>query len=424
MALHRSPSSGRFLGGRGVALLIAVVVSFLSLGFLVPLYSLYARDAVGASSAQVGLMASAFLVAGLVSAPVVGLLADRFGHGRVLWMALLAHAVIIVGYIAATRPYHLLVLRALEGAAAMGVLPPARALMNGFAPRRRQAEALGLVSAAELVGILVGPALGAFLASFAGFTGSFLVSAGGLALVAVWVFVVLPPRAESLPDAQALAGGASHAFSARLTIAYTLRALLSVPQGVATAVWSLYMADRGAAVPLIGLSFTTFALPAILAAPVAGRISDRHGRFWPLVAGLAGSASVYCLYGFALSPLTIVALSLVEGTGAAVARSSLDGFLADSIPPGMRGRVQANFSAADIGGALIGATGAGLVYRAGPGVPFAVEGLLLLALTGLLFLPPLSRSLQGPSRRRSDRGATPSPSSGASDDQTPGSVID
>jgi MFS family permease len=418
----RSRPSGRFLGGRGVALLIAVVISFLSLGFLVPLYSLYARDAIGASSAQIGLMASAFLVAGLVSAPVVGLLADRLGHGRVLWMALLTHAVIVVGYIAATRPHHLLVLRVLEGAAAMGVLPPARALMNGFAPRHRQAEALGLVSAAELMGILVGPALGAFLASFVGFTGSFLVSASGLALVAVWVFVVLPPRAESLPDAQA--GAASRAFTPRLTIAYVLRALLSVPQGVATAVWSLYMADRGAPVPVIGLSFTTFALPAILAAPVAGRISDRHGRFWPLVAGLAASAAVYCLYGFPLSPLAIVALSLVEGSGAAVARSSLDGFLADSIPPGMRGRVQANFSAADIGGALIGATGAGFLYRSGPGVPFAVEGVLLLALAGFLFLPPLSRSLQGSSRLRSDVGATPSPSGGGCDNQTPGSLVD
>jgi MFS transporter, DHA1 family, multidrug resistance protein len=386
---------GRLLGGKVAALLVAVGISFLSLGFLFPLYSLYAREAIGATSTEIGLMASTFLVAGFLSAPAIGSLADRFGHGRVLWIALGTHAILVLGYVAAREPQHLLVLRALEGVSAMGVLPPARALMNGLAPGHRQGEALGLVSSAEMAGILLGPAVGAVLASQVGLTGSFIVSGTGLGVVSAWAFFALPKRGEeSDADSTRFFGAAMEAFTAPLITTYLLRLLLSVPQGVATAVWSLYMADRGASLPLIGLSFTTFALPAILAAPAAGRVSDRHGRFWPIVAGLMFSGSIYIAYGFPLMPVVVVLLSLGEGTGAAAARSSVDGLLADWIPRGMTGRVQANFGAADIAGALLGASVGGILYGVGPGVPFLIEGLLVVLAAGLLFLPPVRRLLR------------------------------
>jgi DHA1 family multidrug resistance protein-like MFS transporter len=385
------------LGGKVAALLVAVGISFLSLGFLFPLYSLYAREAIGANSTEIGLMASTFLVAGFLSAPAIGSLADRLGHGRVLWIALATHSLVVLGYIAARKPEHLLGLRALEGVAAMGVLPPARALMNGMAPRHRQGEAMGLMSSAEMAGVLLGPAVGAVLASQVGFTGSFLVSGMGLGLVSAWVFFVLPTGgAETEVGSTKLLGATRKAFTPPLITAYLLRLLLSVPQGVATAVWSLYMADRGASLLLIGLSFTTFALPAILAAPAAGRISDRHGRFWPIVAGLVSSGAIYSAYGFPLMPVIIVLLSLGEGTGAAAARSSVDGLLADSVPSGIRGRVQANFGAADIAGALLGASGGGILYTVGPGIPFLLEGLLMILVAGLLFVPAVSRLLHRP----------------------------
>ena len=51
------------------------------------------------------------------------------------------------------------------------------------------------------------------------------------------------------------------AFTRPLTLTYILQAALGMSGGVIITVWSLYMVDRGASLPLIGLSYSTYALP-------------------------------------------------------------------------------------------------------------------------------------------------------------------
>jgi len=151
------------------------------------------------------------------------------------------------------------------------------------------------------------------------------------------------------------------------------------------------MHDRGASLPLIGLSFTTLALAASVLALVAGRVADRYGRWRPLLAGLVLSGAVYCVYGLRLPPEWIVALALVEGAGLAVARIATDGFLADHVPPGIPGRIHALFSAAGTAGSLVGATVSGLLYTVEPGMPLLAMGVLYLLVPVALLVVPARR---------------------------------
>jgi len=82
----------------------------------------------------------------------------------------------------------------MEGIASVSVLPPTRALMNTLAPRSRQGEALGLLSAAQTMGILIGPAVGAVLASQTGYTLSFVIASMPLALAAIVTIIFLPSQ--------------------------------------------------------------------------------------------------------------------------------------------------------------------------------------------------------------------------------------
>lgn len=379
-------------------LLVAAIVgiSFLGLGFVTPLRALYGRE-IGASSGEIGLMASAAMLTGFIAAPGLGWLTDRVGARPMLAVGVLAHAVLVLAYIPVQDPVLLIALRGLEGIAIVAVLPPARALMNGVAPKTRQGEALGLLGSAQMVGILMGPAIGTMMASKAGYTDSFLVASVPLFLASVAAWVFLPRGAHGEAGGRMSVPVTNGAlFRPAMLLVYGLTAVWGLTGGVIQAIWSIYMLDRGASLPVIGLSYTTYALPAGLMGPLAGRISDRWGRFWPIVGGLLVCAVIYIVFGLPITPFWLVVISAVEGFAAAFAQSALDGLLADVMPAGGRGKAQANYSAAQTGGSFIGATAAGFLYAISPGAPFTIDGVIYLVTVVALFLPVLGRLFPAP----------------------------
>jgi MFS family permease len=374
-------------------LIIIVGVSFLGLGLVMPLRALYGRQ-IGASSTEIGLMTTSFLLAGFLATPGIGWLSDRFGYKNVLWIGLLLHAVLMLAYIFVQDPVMLIGLRGLEGVASVSVLPPTRAMMNTLAPRGRQGEALGLLSAAQTTGILIGPAVGALLASQTGYTPSFIIASIPLVLAAVVTIIFLPNQGKR--DAVSSASGQRTAFAGLFTrpllLTYALQIVLMISNGVVMAIWSLYMLDRGASLPLIGLSYTTFALPIIFIAPFSGRLSDRYGRYWLFLSGLSLTGVIFCIYSLpSVTAWPIIFISIAEGIVTSIARTSLDGLLADVIPSEARGKVQANYSAAGLLGNLLGATAAGFLYGWSPGLPFFIEGMMLLGASLVLLLPGVAR---------------------------------
>ncbi|HEY7984880.1 MAG TPA: MFS transporter [Ktedonobacterales bacterium] len=376
-----------------------VGVSFLGIGFVMPLRALYAQR-VGASSVEIGLMASVALLTASLAAPPVGRLTQRFGPRKVLWVGVLCHAALVLLYIPAQQPLLLIGLRGLEGIAIVAVLPPARALMNTLAPAHRQGEALGLIGSAQMVGILMGPAAGALLASQVGYTPAFLCAGGTLLLGAALAWLLLPAGQAVAPagaePANAPARSAS-LFTPALWLCYALAAIFAVTTGLVNSIWAIYLSARGASLPLIGLTYTAYAVPTGLLAPFAGRISDRAGRYWPIVAALAVYAATYVVFGLPIAPIWFAILSAVEGVPAALSRGANDGLLADVLPRGQAARAQANYAAAGTSGSFVGALLGGLLYGAGQGVPFIAAG-ALFAVAALGVLTPAVARLFPPAR--------------------------
>ena len=355
---------------------------------------------------EIGLMASSFLVAGLLATPAMGRLTDRFGPGRVLWVGVALHGLFVLAYIPAQHPFLLIGLRALEGIAAAAVLPPARALVNAFAPSQRQGEALGLLNASQMAGMLLGPAVGAFLAGAThSYNAAFALGSIPLFLGAIAARLLLPAErrpthplsSETVPRRGLrlrLPLGRHPArsilFTRPLMLTYALQLLLGLSGGVGMAAWTLYMADRGSSVYLIGLSYTTYALPSILLAPFLGRLSDRYGRYWPAIIGLLGFGVVFSAYKLPLSPLAIVLVSLLEGLPSSLVSGAVGGLLADVTPSEARGRAQANFSAAGTLGSLLSATFAGAFYALDAGLPFLLVGVVYIVAALCLLAPGLA----------------------------------
>jgi MFS family permease len=395
----RAPASERVYTPAILALATIVGISFLGVGFVLPLRALYAQR-IGASSVEVGLMASVALLTGFLAAPGIGWLSDRFGPRNVFWVGVLCHALLVLLYIPVRDPLLLIAVRGLEGIAIVAVLPPARALMNRLAPPSRQGEALGLLGSAQMVGILMGPVVGTLLASQVGYTPAFLVASAPLFAGAACARFLLPDQPQRshphLEDAGApTARGAL--FTPAMWLCYGLTAVLAVTNGLIASVWSIYMLRVGASLPVIGLTYTAFAVPTMLLTPLAGRVSDRRGRYWPALLALVVYAGIYFVFGLPLAPVWFVIFSFLEGFPAAFSRSAADGLLADVMPSGAHGKAQANYGAASTGGSFIGATAAGFLYALAPGVPFTAASGLFLVTAGVLFVPAVARLF--PARR-------------------------
>ncbi|HEY7414645.1 MAG TPA: MFS transporter [Ktedonobacteraceae bacterium] len=372
-------------------LILIVGISFMGLGFMMPLRAAYGRQ-IGASSIELGFMASVFLLAAFCASPFVGELADRFGYRRILAIGLFCHMLLMLAYILVQNPFLLIALRIVEGIASASVLPPARALVNVMAPSTRQGEALGVISAAQAVGILLGPMAGTVLASAVSYELAFLLA--GVSLGLAFVAALFLPGVERDSEAGEHDFSLLHfrgLFTRPLLLAYLLQLVQQGMQGVLAAVWTIYMLDRGASLPVIGLTFVTFALPLVVLTPLIGRLSDRYGRYHLTVVGLLLYSVIYIIYSLQLSPFWLVIMSVVEGLAVSIIQGGVNGLLADVTPGGVKGKVQANFNAAGTLGGFFGATVAGFLYAWQPGIPFAAAGIVgLLALTGL-FVPAVVR---------------------------------
>jgi predicted MFS family arabinose efflux permease len=93
--------------------------------------------------------------------------------------------------------WQLAVARLGVGAAASGALPPAQSLIADYFPAERRATALGILTAAMNVGLLLGIAAGGYIAASQGWRAAFiLVGAPGLVLALATRLFLAEPRRE------------------------------------------------------------------------------------------------------------------------------------------------------------------------------------------------------------------------------------
>jgi MFS transporter, DHA2 family, multidrug resistance protein len=110
-------------------------------------------------------------------------LADRFGRKRVFLAGMAGFGIASILCAVAPYPYALIAARALMGAAAACVLPPALSLIAVMFPPEERPQALGVWAAVAGAGLVLGPVLGGLLVHEIGWEAVFLVNVPVTALV-------------------------------------------------------------------------------------------------------------------------------------------------------------------------------------------------------------------------------------------------
>ena len=136
-------------------------------------------------------------LAGMGGRLVFGLLGDRFGAARILVLALLAQAIVVLGYVVARELGSFYTVAALFGFTYAGVMPLFAVIARENFPLRMMGTVIGGTTTASSLGMALGPVLGGLIydtfSSYAWlFVGAFSLGIG--AFLAALAFTRLPRR--------------------------------------------------------------------------------------------------------------------------------------------------------------------------------------------------------------------------------------
>ena len=347
-----------------------IFVSGTGIGSLLPILPLYLRER-GASYALVGVIVGSALLAQAIGQWPAGILAERVGAKAMMIGGLVVAAAASVTFIIPLPIEWLIVLRFVQGLGFAAIIPAELAAVADVVPRAKLGRAYGWVSGAQQAGYIGGPAIGGFLAVFGRWT-VFAVTGAALLAAAAVIAVTLrtPSRVHADKMPRLAMNGPSRAKAAVIAVAI-LSIGLGLLIGVYDVIWSLYMRSRGASDPVVGLSFTLFALPLLVATPLAGWSSDRWDRRWLAVGSVLLGSLMGPIYPNLTSIPTILFVGLFEGALWAFTTPSMNSFLMDAVADRRaeaQGIVGTALSSATAVGSLVG----GALFALGVAIPFLV----------------------------------------------------
>lgn len=168
--------------------------------FVAPILPLFIETmydpARGGIASTTGLLFAISGAAAALSAGGIGYLSDRIGYRRILLFHLLLTAASILLHGAAQGILHLVLLRALYGLAAGGILPTMNALVGRLIPSESYGKAYGLTSSMTSLGMAAGPFFGGIMASSWGYRWPFAFVGAMMLVVALPVMINLRSRSR------------------------------------------------------------------------------------------------------------------------------------------------------------------------------------------------------------------------------------
>ncbi len=309
------------------------------------------------STSSTSVVLSAYFVAYALLLIPGGELVDRFGARRLALVGLALFAVGAAAGALVDNLVGLLVARVVQGAGAGLVSPAALAgAVSGFPPARR-GRALGIWGASAGVSNLLGPLLGGVLTVALGWRADWwalvpLTIAAGVAIAR------LVPAIAHADDRE------SPALN-RIVLAATVVAGITF----AVMIGAFYIAEqylqRVAGFSALGAS-GAMVLVAVLvgaAAPIAGRLVDRHGEQRPALLGFGASAlglAVLGIPGMRLDGVVTILPLIPLGLGLGMLFVPTSRAALKASPLASHGRTSAMLSVGGLLGATVGAGLAGI----------------------------------------------------------------
>ena len=336
----------------------------------------------GGSAALVGVVFAAGLIANVLIRYPAGWLSDRIGTRAVLVGSMTANAALFLAYLLPVPVPALILVRLLHGAAQGAYWPAANGLVAQVTVQGERGRAFGYMQASNTAGMLVGPAIGGFIA---------LYNLRVVFVVAALLSVLGAAALATLPNVRAqsvIAVPARAVHIARILLPLILLGVgTSYMIGAYDTIWSLYLTSRGGTTFAVGLSFAAFALPATLLSGYAGALGDRFGARRFVIGALVATGIFAALYPFVSSVPLLIGLGLIEGIFTISGVPSMMSEISRLSEPGQFARTQAVFQTVQTAVQVVGALAGGALFTLSPTYAFLSIGAVCVVGAATAFVP-------------------------------------
>lgn len=370
---------------------ISQVTSVIGFSMIFPFFSLFAAD-LGSSTGMsiellAGLVFSSQAFTMMLSAPMWGAIADRYGRKLMIARATFGGAIIILLMGFSRSAEMLVVLRAIQGVIT-GTVPAANALVAATAPREKMGYAMGLMQMALWTGVAIGPLIGGTMADAFGYQAAFSVTAVLLLLSGflVWFGVKenFEPQVDERGKHRSVWQDWKEILSAVGVIpAYFIRFLVGIGQTIIIPLAPLFIIQLmpvGSPVNFFtGLMIAISGAASTATAVYLGRLGDRVGHRPILLFSIVGVALSYLPQPFVNQAWQLMVLQALTGAAYGGIIPSLTALLAQFTKPGEEGSVYGFDSSIQAASRTVAP-----LLGAGIAVWFSIRA--TLGATGLLFV--------------------------------------
>jgi predicted MFS family arabinose efflux permease len=376
-------SSGPSISKPPFALIVAITLTGIMANTLVTPVIPDIRDAFHTSTSAAGLLLATATAPGIVLAPLLGLLADRYGRREVVVPCLVVFG--LSGGLSSFAPSFgaLLALRLVQGIGSAGLINMAVTIIGDHWEGAERTRYIGRNAACLTASIFVLPPLGGVLASIGGWRATFVPM--WLALVTAALVWVRLPRTTRTPMTFRTQIAEARPYASTPAVAGALVAsfvLFFIVFGLILTTMPLYLADRfGVEAAGRGVMLAVPAVASTIAALNVSRIRRRLGTSGTLAVSFTLIGTACALIALVPALLAVGVALLLHGAGEGVAIPTLQDTVASAAPMRNRASLVALFVGIARAGQTAGPAATGLsLDHLGARVTFAGGALVALPL--------------------------------------------
>ena len=319
----------------------------------------------GQPDSRAGLLVAAAPMPGIVVAPIIGVLADRYGRRRVLVPCLVIFGLAALASAAAPTFTLLIVARLVQGLGGAGLINLSVVLIGDHWSGLERTRLIGRNSAALTVALAVFPSVGGIVGDAANWR--WALALGGLTIpLGALVWIRLPadrPGPERGVLDQLRGAGVVLRQPAVLTVLVAGVLLFTVIFGVFLTALPVHLEDEfGLSAGPRGLILSSFAIGATVAAMNLGRLRSRFSTRTVLVGSCTLIAVTAAALGLAPTVVLVVVASIAYGLGDGSAIPTMQDLMTGAAPDDQRGSVMAAWTMGVRVGQTIGPVSASALF--------------------------------------------------------------